>query len=112
MTCKIFEGVSLPTTTIGSSVDLEPSMHGSLQQHSSTSSRTETRHVAEPSDWWHAAGKGKDGASEVFPSWADASHLVLRILGAVVKKHLDCDKAGGSRNPRSSSRFRKDQTRT
>jgi hypothetical protein len=32
----------------------------------------------EPAGWWHAVGKGKQlGASGVFPSWAEASNLVL-----------------------------------
>lgn len=49
--------------------------------------------VVEPSDWWYAVGKGKDGLSGVFPSWAEASHLVLGISGSVVKKFRDYNKA-------------------
>jgi hypothetical protein len=47
----------------------------------------------EPADWWYAVGKGKNGASGVFPSWAEASSLVLGTSGAVIKKFQDYDKA-------------------
>jgi hypothetical protein len=47
----------------------------------------------EPADWWYAVGKGKNGASGVFPSWAEASSLVLGISRAVIQKFRDYDKA-------------------
>jgi len=49
--------------------------------------------VADPAEWWYAVAKGKDGASGVFPSWAEASPLILGISGAVVKKFRDYIKA-------------------
>jgi hypothetical protein len=49
--------------------------------------------LVEPADWWYAVGKGKDGASGVFPSWAEASHLILGVSGSVVKKFRDYAKA-------------------
>jgi hypothetical protein len=49
--------------------------------------------MTEPTDWWYAVGKGKDGTSGVFPSWAEASNLVLGTSGAIVKKFRDYEKA-------------------
>jgi hypothetical protein len=47
----------------------------------------------EPTEWWYAVGKGKNGGSGVFPSWTEASDLVLGTSGALVKKFRDYDKA-------------------
>jgi hypothetical protein len=61
-----------------------------------------------------AVAKGKDRASGVFPSWAEASHLILGTSGAVSKKFRDHDKAiefvrtsKPWSNPESPSRLRK-----
>jgi hypothetical protein len=48
---------------------------------------------AEPADWWYGVGKGRNGATGVFPSWTEASGLILGTSGAVVKKFRDYDKA-------------------
>jgi hypothetical protein len=49
--------------------------------------------VEPPADWWYAVAKGKDGASGVFPSLAEASPLTLGTSGAVSKKFRSYDKA-------------------
>ena len=49
--------------------------------------------LVEPSDWWYAVVKGKNGASGVFPSWDEASDLVLGVSGALVEKYHDYDEA-------------------
>lgn len=50
--------------------------------------------VATPTtEWWYAVYKGKDGSSGVFPSWAEASPLVLGVSGALVKKFRTFDEA-------------------
>lgn len=48
---------------------------------------------AEPANWWYRVGKGKNGATGVFPAWAEASVLILGTSGAIVKKFRDYDKA-------------------
>jgi hypothetical protein len=55
--------------------------------------RLEPNPTMEPAYWWYAVGKGKNGVSGVFPSWAEASKFVLGILGAVIKKFQEYDKA-------------------
>ena len=47
----------------------------------------------EPIEWWYAVYKGRDGASGDLPSWAEASPLVLGVIGAVVKKFREFDEA-------------------
>jgi hypothetical protein len=49
--------------------------------------------AVEPADWWYAVSKGKNGASGVFPTWTEASHLVLGVSGAAVKKFREYKEA-------------------
>jgi hypothetical protein len=46
-----------------------------------------------PADWWYTVNQGRNGASGVFPTWAEASHLVLGISGATVKKFRNYEEA-------------------
>jgi hypothetical protein len=42
--------------------------------------------LEEDLDWWYAVARGRNGNSNVYPSWAEASLLVVEVSGSVVKK--------------------------
>jgi hypothetical protein len=44
-------------------------------------------------DWWYAVASGRNGASNVFPSWAEASVEVVGVSGAIVKKFREFEDA-------------------
>ena len=46
-----------------------------------------------PTGWWYAVAKGKDGASGIYDSWAEASVMVNGVSGAIFRKFRDYEDA-------------------
>lgn len=46
-----------------------------------------------PTGWWYAVAKGKDGASGIYDSWAEASVMVNGVSGAIYRKFRDYEDA-------------------
>jgi hypothetical protein len=46
-----------------------------------------------PTGWWYAVAKGKEGASGIYDSWAEASVMVNGVSGAIYRKFREYEDA-------------------